>query len=52
MHMHGYQATTAEGTEQEEEQQPGMSRQELYEEVLRAACQRVLCTARALQSDI
>ena len=52
MHRHGYPATTAEGSQQEEEQQPGLSRQEPYEEALRAAHQRVLDTAKALQSNI
>ena len=52
MHRHGYPATTAEGTEQEEEQQPKPSRWEPYEEALRAAHQRVLDTTEALQSDI
>ena len=51
-HRCGYPATTTEGAEQEEEQQPRLSRQELYEEALRVACQRALDTAEALQSDI
>ena len=46
MHRHGYPATSAE------EQQPGLRRQEPYEEALRVACQRALDTAEALQGDI
>ena len=45
MHRHGYSTTTAEGMEQEEEQQPRLSRQKLYEEALRAAHQKMLDTA-------
>ena len=52
MHRHGYPTTTVEDMEQEEEQQPRPSRWELHEEALRAAHQRVLDTAEALQSDI
>ena len=52
MHRHGYPTTTAKGVEQEEEQWPRLSRWEPYEEALRAACQRVLETAEALQGDI
>ena len=50
--MHGYPATTREGLEPEEEQQPRLNRQEPYEEALRAVCQRALDTAKALQGDI
>ena len=52
MHRHGCPTTTAEGMEQEEEQQPRLSGWEPYEEALRVACQRALDTAEALQSDI
>ena len=52
MHRHGYPTTTAKGMDQEEEQQPRLNRQEPYEEALRAACQKVLDTTEALQSDI
>ena len=52
MHRCGYPTTTTEGMEQEEEQQPRLNRWEPYEEALRAACQKALDTAKALQSDI
>ena len=52
MHMCGYPATTGEGSESEEEQQPRPNRQEPYEEALKMACQRALYTAKALQGDI
>ena len=52
MHRHGYPTTTAEGMEQEEEQWPRESRWEPYGEALRAAHQRTLETAKALQGDI
>ena len=52
MHMHGYPATTGEGPESEEEQQPRLNRWEPYEEALRAAHKRALDTAKALQGDI
>ena len=48
----GHPATTREGSEQGGEQQPKLSRQEPYEEPLRAFCQRALDTAEALQGDI
>ena len=50
--MHGYLAATGEGSELEEERWPRPNRWEPYEETLRAACQRVLDTAKALQGDI
>ena len=50
--MHGYPATTGEGSEPEEEQRPRLHRWELYKEALRLAHQRVLDTADALQGDI
>ena len=52
MHKHGYPATTGEDLEPQEEWQPRQNRQEPYKEALRAACQRVLDTAKALQGDI
>ena len=52
MHRHGYPTTTAKGMEQEEEQWPRLNRWEPYEEALRAAHQKALDTAKALQSDI
>ena len=52
MQQHGYPAATREGSEPEEEWWPRPHRQELYEEALRAACQRALDTAEALQGDI
>ena len=52
MHRHGYSTTTAEGMEQEEQQQPRFNRWEPYEEALRMACQKALDTAEALQNDI
>ena len=51
MHRHGYSTTTAEDMEQEEEKQPRLNRWEPYEEALRAACQKALDTAKALQND-
>ena len=52
MHRCGYSTTTTEGMEQEEEQQPKLSRWEPYEEALRVACQKALDIAEALQNDI
>ena len=52
MHRHGYSTSTTEAMEQEEEQQPRLNRQEWYEEALRAAHQKALDTAKALQNDI
>ena len=52
MHRHGHAVTTGEGSEQEEEWWPRLSRWEPYEEALWAASQMVLDTAKALQGDI
>ena len=52
LHQHGYPAATREGPESEEEWLPRPNRREWYDEALRAACQRALDTAKALQGDI
>ena len=52
LHWHGHPAANGEGQESKEEWLPRPNRRELYEEVLRVACQRALETAEVLQSDI
>ena len=52
LHRCRYPATTGEDPESEEEWWPRLNRQEPYEEALRAAPQRVLDTAKALQGNI
>ena len=52
LHRQGYPASTREGQGSKNEWLPRHSRRQLYEEVLKVACQRVLETAEVLRSDI